>query len=218
MSSYRTNLDVPGGFSGLSGHEVEPLWMTVGDTTGLRISLLCGFWGIHLQGTHFNDVQHTWWVNQQHAGHVIQFKLFTELKVEFLKVCCMETESRAVSPCFQIQSHRAVKSLWQNKTLHSAVVSFYKRKNVHIPWKSQLLSGWCKASFTGGAVRVLVTDLPLLSCWQSDWGAERRESAAAARCSSEAKMKPNQCWHKANEQYTIFLIFTIKDYLTLVSE
>lgn len=191
---------------------------------------LCGFWGIHLQWTHFNDVQHTWWINEQHAGHVIQFKLFTELKVEFLKVCCMETESRAVSPCIQIQSHRAVKSPGQNKTLHSAVVSFYKRKMVHIPWKSQLLSGWYKASFTGGAVRVLVTDLPLLSCWQSDWGAERPGSAAAARCSSEAqkkqvaelKRKTNQCSHKANEQYTIFLIFTIKDcyisyfYITII--
>lgn len=96
MSSYRTNLDVAGGFSGLSEHEVEPLWMTVGDTTGLRISLCVDFWGIHLQWTHFNDVQHTGWINQQHAGHVIQFKLFTELKVEFLKVCCMETEGRAV--------------------------------------------------------------------------------------------------------------------------
>lgn len=74
-------------------------------------------------------------------------------------------------------------------------------------------------------MRVLVTDLPLLSCWQSDWGAERRESAAAARCSSEAKekqvaefKKTNQCLHKANEQHNIFLIFTIKDYLTLVCE
>lgn len=32
ISSQRTGLDVAGGFSGLPERDVEPLWMTVGDT------------------------------------------------------------------------------------------------------------------------------------------------------------------------------------------
>lgn len=84
-------------------------------------------------------------------------------------------------PAFRVSPHRAVKPLRLNKSLRSAAVSFYEWKIVHIPWRS----------FTGGAVRVLVTDLPLLSCWQPGWGAERPESAAAERCSSEPRKKQN---------------------------
>lgn len=126
-SSERTSLDAAGGFSALSEHEGEPLWMTVGDTTGLS-SIPVWIEGVH-QETHFNDVQHTGRVNQQHSGHVVQFKLFTELKVKFLKMRCMKRESRAVSPCTHIQPLRAAQAVKpQQKTLHSAVVSFYKRK------------------------------------------------------------------------------------------
>lgn len=38
-------------------------------------------------------------------------------------------------------------------------------------------------------MRVQVTDRPLLSCQHPDWGAERRRSASAARCSSESEKK-----------------------------
>lgn len=49
------------------------------------------------QWTYFNDVQHTWRINQQQACHVIQLKLFTEMEVDLLKVHCVEKDSRAVS-------------------------------------------------------------------------------------------------------------------------